>query len=121
MCKVDRIDLFILYFPRLFLQDKLYYLLVSKSYRSRNLKQSCSTIRVSINNMNDMYVCLKWLAIYKLGIKKSISCILFLSYKIKTSFVSHEGPKSRGNEMDINIMIYILLFVEIFFLIRSYT
>ena len=34
------------------------------------------------------------------------------NYKIKTSFVSSEGPKARANETGLYFMIFILLSVE---------
>ena len=34
------------------------------------------------------------------------------NYKIKTSFVSLEGPKARANKTGINFRIFILIFVE---------
>ena len=33
------------------------------------------------------------------------------NYRIKTSFVSPEGPKTRANKTGINFMIFILIFV----------
>ena len=34
------------------------------------------------------------------------------NYKIKTNFVSSEGPKARANKTGINFMILIFIFVE---------
>ncbi len=34
------------------------------------------------------------------------------NFKIKTSFVSREGPKARADKTGINFMIFILIFVE---------
>ena len=34
------------------------------------------------------------------------------NFKIKTSFVSTEGPKAQDNKTGINLMIFILIFVD---------
>ncbi len=34
------------------------------------------------------------------------------NFKIKTSFVSREGPKARADKTGINFMIFVLIFVE---------